>query len=245
MSLTQASVRDKISLRRAAVIEIKKKSIVPVYGVAVMWVLYCLIFPLFKTWHFITLACVAVLSYIILSAIFPGKTEYIEITEEPERTGNDRIDALLTEGEKAVAEMRRLRDMMPDSAIKQKTDDLILITDKIFKSLLENPGDFSQVKRFADYFLPTTIKLLHTYDRFGQSGARGDNISGTMERIDVTLDTILESYNKFFDSLFKHKALDIETDIKVLESMLKSEGLLDSEFGNIIKTEREKLKCKK
>ena len=211
-------------------IEKKRKSVIPVYGIAVAWVLYCLFFPLYKTWHFIVVACLAVLVHVVLSMLFPGKVERIEIPVEPERSGDETVDALLAEGEKAVSEMRRLRDSIPGRQIRDKVDEIISVTDKIFKNLLSDPDDYRQVKRFADFYLPTTIKLLHTYDRFDQSGARGDNVSGTLERINSTLDTILESYRKFFDSLFKNQALDIETDIIVLEKMLKSEGLLDSDM---------------
>jgi 5-bromo-4-chloroindolyl phosphate hydrolysis protein len=215
------------------VIEIKQKSVVPVYGVASAWVLYCVFFPLYKTWHFIVLACSAALVYVVLSAIFPGKVKQIEVPAEPERTGDDKIDVLLAQGERAIAEMRRLRDTIQDKSVQGKVDEIIIVIDKIFKNLLEDPGDYAQVKRFADFYLPATIKLLHTYDRFGQSGAQGDNITGTMERIDTALDTILESYKKFFDSLFENQALDIETDIKVLENMMKREGLMNSDFSNL------------
>ena len=211
-------------------IEKKKKSVVPVYGVAASWVLYCLVFPLYTTWHFIILACLTVLVYVFLSMLFPGKTEHIEIPVEPERSGDELIDSLLTEGEKATAEMRRLRDSIPEKLVRAKIDEVISITDKIFKNLLQDPDDYSQVKRFSEFYLPTTLKLLHTYDRFGKSGTDGENISGTLERIDTALDTIINSYKKFFDSLFLNQALDIETDIIVLEQILRSEGLLNSEF---------------
>ena len=211
-------------------IEIKQKSIIPVYGVAGAWVLYCIFFPLYKTWHFIVLACAAALVYTVLSVIFPDKTKYIEIPVEHERTGDDRIDALLAEGDRAVTEMRRVYDTTQDKAVREKVGEIITVIDKIFKNLLDDPSDYSQVKRFADFYLPATIKLLHTYDRFGKNGTRGENITGTMERIDTALDTILVSYKKFFDSLFQNQALDIETDISVLENMLKREGLMNSDF---------------
>jgi len=172
------------------------------------------------------LACSAVLAYVVLSMLFPGKTEYIEVPEEAERSGDEKIDALLAEGENAVSAMKELRSTIPAELVRQKLDEIISVTDSIFKKMLQNPNAYTQVKRFADYYLPTTIKLLHTYDRLGQSGAQGENISGTMERIDTALDTILESYKKFFDSLFADQALDIETDIKVLETILKREGLI-------------------
>ena len=211
-------------------IEIKKKSVIPVYGLAAAWLIYCLFFPLYMTWHFIALACAAALVYLGLSAIFPGKIEYIEIPEEPERTGDNLIDALLAEGEKAVAEMRRLYAKTSDGLMRQKLENLIAVTDKIFKNLLDDRDNYRQVKRFSEYYLPTTMKLLHTYEAFGTSGARGENITGTMERIDTALDTILDSYKKFFDALFEHRALDIETDIRVLENMLKKEGFTGKDF---------------
>ena len=201
--------------------ETKKKSSIPIYGVAAAWVLYCLVFPLYRTWHFLVLAGVAALVYLILSAIFPGKTEFIEVAEEPKQTGDKEIDALLAEGGRAVTEMRALREAIPDQHILQKLDSIIAVTDKIFNKLFDDRSDYKQVRRFADYYLPTTVKLLHTYDRFGKSGITGENITGTQERIDKALDMILDSYNRFFDSLFQDQALDIETDIKVLESVLK------------------------
>ena len=206
--------------------EIKKKSITPVYGVAAAWVVYCAIFPLYSTWHYIALACSAALVFIILSVIFPGKSEFIEIPEEPVSTGDDKTDALIAEGRTAAAEMRVLRDSIPDMAVQKKLDEIITVIESIFKKVVEDANCFKQVRRFADFYLPTTIKLLHTYDRFSHSGAEGDNISGTMGRIDNALGTIHDSYLKFYDSLFEHQALDIETDILVLESMLKNEGLL-------------------
>ena len=208
-------------------IEIKRKSVIPVYGFAAVWVLYCLIFPLFRTWHLIALACAGALSYIVLSKIFPGTVEHIEIPEEPERTGNEAIDALLSEGERAVSEMRNLFKSIPDECVRKKLDEIIPVTDSIFKKLLIEPGVISQVKRFSDFYLPTTIKLLHTYDRFGKSGTGGENITGTLSQIDSALDKILVSYKKFYDSLFANQALDIETDIEVLETILKRDGLLD------------------
>ena len=209
----------------------KIKSVVPVYGVAAAWVLYCLFFPLYLTWHFVILVCLTALVYVFLSMLFPGKTEHIEVPAAPERSGDELIDSLLAEGEKAIAEMRRLRESIPVKLVREKIDEIISITDKIYKNLLQDPDDYRQVKRFSDFYLPTTIKLLHTYDRFGRSGAEGENVSGTLERIDSALDTIIENYKKFFDSLFLNQALDIETDIIVLEQMLKSEGFASgSEF---------------
>jgi len=213
------------------VIEIKKKSVVPVYGVAAVWALYCLVFPLHRPLHFIALVCVGALSYVVLSAIFPGKTVSIEAPVEPVRTGDEKVDALLTEDRKSLGEMKTLRDAIPNDEVRTKADKLISITDQIFNKLQAEPNVYTQVKRFADFFLPTSVKLLRTYSQFDQSGVAGENITSTMERIDSALDMTLTSYKKFYDSLFENQALDIETDISVLETMFKRDGILESDFN--------------
>jgi len=211
-------------------IEIKNKSVIPVYGLMVVWVIYCVIFPLNGILNFLGLASAGLIAYGFLSLIFPGKTTSIDSTEKPQSTGDEKVDTMLAEGEKSVTEMRGMSAAITDEAIKQKANELISVTDSIFKKLLIDPGVYTQVKRFADFFLPTTVKLLCSYVRFSQSSARGENITSTLERISTALDTTLVSYRKFYDSLFESQALDIETDISVLDTMLKKEGLLDSDF---------------
>jgi 5-bromo-4-chloroindolyl phosphate hydrolysis protein len=212
--------------------EVKIKSIVPIYGTAGVWLVYCLFFPLYKLTHFAILIVLGIAAYIILSQIFRGKTIYVE---EPVTTGNAEIDALLAEGTKAVTEMTRLRDSIRDEKVKSKTGEIIKITDQIYKDLLHDPNDYRQVKHFADFYLPTTIKLLQTYDRMGELGTAdgnfaGQNITGTIQRIEAILDMTLEGYQKQLDALFANQALDIETDITVLKTMLKKEGLAGRDF---------------
>lgn len=210
--------------------EIKRKSSLPIYGMAGICLLYALFLPLYKLSHFIILALVLIAVYFILSKIFPGRTEYEEIPEAPVETGNPALDALLKEGNTAVAEMQRLRDSIGNSDVRHKISQLMDITDLIFKDAAEDPDDIPQIRRFASYFLPTTIKLLHAYDRMGAQGIEGENISGTCSRIETVLDTTIEAYKKQLDSLFQNQALDIETDITVLENMLKAQGLTGKDF---------------
>ena len=210
--------------------EVRKKSVIPIYGAAGVWIIYCVFFPLYKLPHFIFPVVLSIAAYFILSKIFPGKIEYVEIPPEPVTTGNAEIDALLREGETAIAEMKRLRNSIRNTQLHAKIDEIIEVTDKIFKDVIDDPDDFPQVKRFANYYLPTTIKLLNAYDRMYSQEIKGENITGTMERIEAILATTLTAYKKQLDSLFANQALDIETDITVLEGMLKREGLSGKDF---------------
>ena len=210
--------------------QIKKASPIPIYGTALVWLLYCLTFPLYRLTHFFFLILAGVGSYILLSKLFPGKIITVEEPEEPVSTGDQEIDNLLDEGRTAVREMDRLRNSIREQEIKDKIGMLMDVTEKIFDDLRTDPGDLPQVKRFAGYFLPATMKLLNAYDRMSSQGIDGENISGTLKRIEDILDTAIEAYKKQLDALFANQALDIETDIDVLEAMLKREGLTGKDF---------------
>ena len=208
-------------------IEVRHKSVIPFYGAAVIWLLYALLLPLYRLPDFLIFLAAGTVAYFALSKVFPG---YVEQVKVPVTTGNDDIDRLLREGETAISEMTRIRNAIDERGIKLKINALIDVTDRIFKDVLEDPGDYRQIRRFADFYLPTTMKLLHAYERFGRTGAGGEHIDGTLQRIDAALDQILDSYNRQYDALFQNQALDIETDIVVLEQMLKKEGLTGSDF---------------
>jgi len=210
--------------------EIKKKSPAPVYGLAAVWLVYCLIFPLYKLWHFIILICLGVAAYAILSYIFPGKTIRVELPKEPVKTGSEEIDAMLREGERAVAEFTRLRGAIKNEDVRSEIDELSGVTDKIFKNLIDDPKDYGQVKRFADYFLPTTLKLLNEYDRLGSAAIEGSNVAGARKSIEDMLGTTVDVFKKQYDALFADQVLDIEAEIKVLEAKIRQEGFGTSDF---------------
>ena len=76
-----------------------------------------------------------------------------------------------------------------------------------------------------NYYLPTTLKLLNAYDRMDDTGISGDNISTTKQKVENMMDTIVKAYEKQLDALYGEEALDISTDITVMENLLAQEGL--------------------
>lgn len=210
--------------------KIKKPSAIPLYGTAAVWILYALLLPLYKPSHFLYLIALGVLAYWGLSKLFPGTVIEVEEPKEPVTTGNEEIDSLLREGERAIAEMDRIAGNTKDMEVRSKILTLRDLTDRIFKDIIDDPADVPQVKRFSSYFLPTTIKLLNAYDRMSDSPAQGSNTGSIVSGVENVLDTTIEAYQKQLDALFANEALDIETDIKVLETMLKREGLGGKDF---------------
>ena len=145
--------------------------------------------------------------------------------QKPKSTGNPEIDALLTERDRAVGEMRRLNDAIEDPRISAQISLLETTTGKIIDTVAASPGKLPQIRKFMNYYLPTTLKLLNAYDRMDSAGVSGANIDGTKGRIEDMLDTICTAFTRLLDDLYGEEAMDISAEITVMEQMLAQEGL--------------------
>jgi hypothetical protein len=146
-------------------------------------------------------------------------------SETTPSTGDPELDALLAEGKLAIAEMGKLRRACENRDVEVKILKIEQISQKILDNAVDDRRDIPRTRKFLTYYLPTTLKLLHAYDRMSEQSIDGENISATVKRIEDMLDDIIVAYNRQLDAMFSDEALDIETDIRVLEATMKREGL--------------------
>ena len=203
------------------------KSAAPIYAAAVTWVLYALLFPLYQVGHFLLAAAASAVVALIARMFCRDVTETVEVPEEPVSTGNVDLDKAIAEGDAAIKAMRALNDRIQDETISGQIDRLEEVSSRIFQYVKDNPAKLPQIRKFMSYYLPTTIKLLRSYDELSRLGVSGENITGTMEKVEGMLGTIVLAFEKQLDGLFGDQALDISTDITVLENMMAREGLTE------------------
>ena len=206
-----------------------RRSVAPFYGVAAVWVVYALAFDLYRPTHFIFAAVLSAGVYLLLRAVCKDEEYEVEIPDPPKpesaSTGNPELDKMIRDGALAVEEMKRLDENIEDEKISQAIRELERTSQAIFQQVREAPEKLPQIRKFMDYYLPTTLKLLNAYDRMSSVGVGGENIDGTKERVEAIMDTIVAAFDKQLDGLFGAEALDVSADITVLETMLAREGL--------------------
>ena len=215
--------------------KIVKKSPIPLYGAAAVWLLWAVFLPMYALWHFALVAAASVLVWFGLKKLCPDKVLNLPDPEpqpepEPEPAGQAPEDPIAAERARALSELRRLDDNIEDEKISAQIVHMEEVTGKIFDIVAGQPAKLPQIRRFLNYYLPTTLKLLNAYDRMGSAGVEGANIDGTMGRIDAMMDKVVQAFDKQLDALFADEALDISTDITVLEQMLQQAGLGDTPF---------------
>ena len=215
--------------------KIVHKSAIPLYVAAVTWLLYALLFPLYRLPHFLLAAAAAAVVGIVARLFCRDTVE--EVPEEPETTGNEELDKMIADSKKAIAEMKRLDDNIADSTISAQIVRLQQLTGKIFAQVEQNPEKLPQIRKFMNYYLPTTLKILNAYDRMGEQGVSGENITSTMQKVEGMMSTIITAFEKQLDSLFGSEAMDISTDMVVLENMMAREGLTDDPLHKTVTSE--------
>ena len=145
---------------------------------------------------------------------------------EPEEESEKEEDTLdMTDDDAVLAAIRQLNDDIDDEMMSQKIDRIGEITGKIFAYQKQNPNRAGQLRSFLSYYLPTTLKILKAYARMEEQGVEGENIRSAKERIEGMMDKVVEGFEKQLDRLFQDDAMDIATDVQVLERMLEKDGL--------------------
>lgn len=156
-----------------------------------------------------------------------------EQTTEKSNTGGQEIRNAIEEGRLYIQKIKKANDAIPGQEVSGKLDRLEQIISKIFDYVELHPEQLSEIKKFMEYYLPTTLKLLDAYKEFDYQTVQGENISTAKKEIEKTLDTINLAFENLLDSLFEDAAMDISTDISVLETMFAQEGLTEKEFKKL------------
>ncbi|MCR5255856.1 MAG: 5-bromo-4-chloroindolyl phosphate hydrolysis family protein [Acetatifactor sp.] len=113
----------------------------------------------------------------------------------------------------------------PVMAEKLKAMQEIVI--RIFDKAKAEPGRVNELRKFMNYYLPTTIKLLNTYVEFDEGPSFGSsNVENTKKEIETAIDVINEAYKKAYDDMFDTVAWDISSDISTMKMVMEQDGLL-------------------
>jgi 5-bromo-4-chloroindolyl phosphate hydrolysis protein len=138
---------------------------------------------------------------------------------------NKELQTAIENGRSCIFQIREANDAIPGEEISMKLDRLETVVDKIFTHVEQHPEQLTEIQKFMEYYLPTTLKLVTAYKEFDLQPVQGENIRTAKTEIENTLNTINHAFETLLDSLFEDAAMDITTDISVLETMLAQEGL--------------------
>ena len=144
-----------------------------------------------------------------------------------------QVREVLEKGNAFLREIRRCNDAIPGEEISGKISRMEVIVQKIFQRAETNPEIVPDLKKMMDYYLPMTVKLLGAYADMDAQPIQGQTILNSKREIEQTLDTLNLAFEKLLDELFEDTALDVSSDISVLQTLLAQEGLTEDGFSRM------------
>ena len=138
----------------------------------------------------------------------------------------DGLEAVIAEGRKCIRQIHSANDLLPEEEISTKLDRLETVIIKIFSYVEQHPEKLPDIRRFMNYYLPTTVKLVKAYCDFEQQPVQLQSVVTAKQEISDTLTVISTAFETLLDSLYQNDAMDISTDISALKTILTQEGLV-------------------
>lgn len=133
-------------------------------------------------------------------------------------------------GQNYIKQIRDINDALPEEEISNKLYRLENIVSQILEHIENNPKKLPEVNKFTNHYLPITLKLVTSYKELNDQPVQGENIRNAKNEIEKSIDFINTAFEKLLDDLFEEVALDISTDISVLETLFTQEGLTKKDF---------------
>lgn len=205
-------------------IRIKKKPAAPWYIAGAVWVAGALALPIYQLW---ALGLTAAASLAALAAAFRLCPPVVVEKEVPYLTGREDADEMLQRIDADRSRLLALDERIPDDALSAAIRRMAAACEGILARLEKDPDKASQVRRFANFYLPDAVKILTLYAEMEETGVSGENAEEVRRQVEANAAVIATAFENQLDSLYSAAALDLDADLEVLKGMLKGQGLVE------------------
>lgn len=205
--------------------------------------IYSAIFPLYRISDFLLCGGLSILAGKIISIMASGldltthnkqdTDKRSDTVEELPLSGDETADAVIAKGQEMLHQIRAENDAITDEVLSGQMDELERLCIQIFKTVAEKPHKASQIRKFMNYYLPTTLKMLASYRTMNQRGVSVSDMTEARSTLIRGMGMVLTACQKQLDNLYKDTMLDVTTDIDVLEQMLKRDGFTEGELAAV------------
>ena len=147
---------------------------------------------------------------------------------QPEKADADDAPLNLDTARRFAAVLEKEQQLMQDEQGREELAAMQKTTTAICDWLETHPESQPKTRRFAEYYIPTTLKLLHTYNDV--QGQQGENAETIRRDIAGILHTLNQAYDTLYDTLLSDVAMDVSSEIAALQGMLANDGLTGGDF---------------
>ena len=147
---------------------------------------------------------------------------------QPEKAETGDAPLNLDTARRFAAVLEKEQQLMQDAQAREELVAMHKTTIAICDWLEAHPESQPKTRRFAEYYIPTTLKLLHTYNDV--QGQKGENAETIRRDIAGILHTLNQAYDTLYNTLLSDMAMDVSSEIAALQGMLANDGLTGGDF---------------
>lgn len=199
-----------------------KRPVLPVYMAALVWPIMALLLPIYTLGGLILTAVLSAAAYFAGTRFCPARVVRVPVAYA---TGSEDVDAMLNGIAENLDVLHKLNEAIPDPQLSAAMTRMEKAGRSIAAVVEKTPDKARSIDRFARYYLPEIVKLMSTYAALEQNGVKGENADQITAELRRNAETTATAFENQLDALYSAEAMDISTDIEVLDSILKSQNL--------------------
>ena len=202
--------------------EKRTRPVLPIYLAALVWPVGALLLPTYRLSSVLIIAGASAVVYGLGSKFCPTRVIKKQV---PYATGSEDVDAMLSGISDNLDKLHVLNDAIPDAELSAAMTRMEKAGRSIAAAVEQSPDKARTIDRFARYYLPEVIKLMTTYASMEKNGVKGENADQILAELRRNAATTAKAFENQLDALYSAEAMDISTDIEVLDGILKSQNL--------------------
>ncbi|MFW5808048.1 MAG: 5-bromo-4-chloroindolyl phosphate hydrolysis family protein [Spirochaetota bacterium] len=188
-------------------------------------ILFVLLFAVLQFALIITIV-IAASAFGLMMLLAGQKTEEQKIEHLLGGIRNKDLKSILKSGHEKQLILTQLKDRIEKPEIRDRVDKIINVVNRIFDDLKHDPKDVRIARQFLNYYLDSTITIVQKYtDLSVHRGINSTDLSDTLTKTEDLLDKIYYAFEAQLAKLLEDDALDLDTEVALLEQTLKMEGL--------------------
>lgn len=202
--------------------EKRTRPVLPIYLAALVWPVGALLLPAYRLSNLLIIAGLSLAAYGLGTKFCPTRVIRKQV---PYATGSEDVDAMLSGISANLDKLHALNDAIPDPELSAAMTRMEKAGRSIAAAVEQTPDKARSIDRFARYYLPEVIKLMTTYANIEKNGVKGGNADQILTELRRNAATTAKAFENQLDALYSAEAMDISTDIEVLDGILKSQNL--------------------
>ena len=202
--------------------EKRTRPVLPIYLAALVWPVGALLLPAYRLSNLLIIAGLSLAAYGLGTKFCPTRVIRKQV---PYATGREDVDTMLSGISAILDKLHALNDAIPDPELSAAMTRMEKAGRSIAAAVEQTPDKARSIDRFARYYLPEVIKLMTTYANMEKNGVKGGNADQILTELRRNAATTAKAFENQLDALYSAEAMDISTDIEVLDGILKSQNL--------------------